>query len=145
MKEITIELKSENELWSLFDKRYDYILIHKFNPNEAILWWKSDIRVNENFEIKDTYVRNMQFDIQTDLTGLEKVLQLKTRQLRIYQFDRPVPDTLCIETLPDESINKILKSNGLKHKYWIDFEFVTVCSFDERFIETINENKRNWL
>ena len=46
MKEITIELKSENELWSLFDKRYDYILIHKFNPNEAILWWKSDIRVN---------------------------------------------------------------------------------------------------
>jgi len=87
----------------------------------------------------------MQFDIQTDLTGLEKVLQLKTRQLRIYQFDRPVPDTLCIEWLPDESIDKILKSNGLKHKYWIDFEFVTVCSFDEIFIETIIENKRNWL
>jgi hypothetical protein len=145
MKEITIELKSENELWSLFDKRHDYILIHKFNPNEAILWWKSDIRVNENFEIKDTYVRNMQFDIQTDLTGLEKVLQLKTRQLSIYQFDRPVPDTLCIETLPDESVNNILKSNGLKHKYWVDFEFVTVCSFDERFIESIIENKKNWL
>ena len=145
MKEITIEIESENELWSLFDKKHDYIFIHKFNPNEVIEWWKSDIKINPDFELKNLSVRNMKFDLQTDLNGLKEILKLQTRQLIIYQFDKPVPDTLCIETLPEKSILKILKTNGLKHKYSIDYEFVTINSFDEKFIETISENKKNWL
>jgi hypothetical protein len=142
VKEITIEIESENELWSLFDKKNDYIFIHRFNPNETIKWWKSDIKIKPDFGFKNLSVRNMKFDLQTDLTGLKEILKLQTRQLSVYQFDRPVPDTLCIEMLPDESIDNILKQNGLKHKYMIDYEFVTVYSFDEKFIKSIIENKK---
>ena len=142
MKEITIEIESKNELWSIFDKTYDYILVHKFNPHEIIEWWKSDIKVNQDFNLKNVSVRNMKFDLQTDLKGLKQILKFQTRQECIYQFDRPVPDTLCIEMLPDESIDSILKQNGLKHKYMIDYEFVTVYSFDEKFIKSIIENKK---
>ena len=109
MKEITIEIESQDELWSLFDKMYDYILIHKFNPNENIEWWKSDIKVNQDFDLKNVSVRNMKFDLQTDLDGLKQILKLQARQECIYQFDRPVPDTLCIEMLPEESLDNILK------------------------------------
>lgn len=142
MKEITIELESQNELWSLFDKKSDYIFIHKFNPNEVIEWWKSDIKIKPDFGFKNLSVRNMKFDLQTDLNGLKEILKLQTRQLSIYQFDKPVPDTLCIETLPEESLLDILKKNGLKHKYSIDYEFVTIYSFDEKFMETIIKNKK---
>lgn len=142
MKEITIEIESKNELWSIFDKTYDYILVHKFNPHEIIEWWKSDIKVNQDFNLKNVSVRNMKFDLQTDLKGLKQILKFQTRQECIYQFDRPVPDTLCIEMLPDESIDRILKQNGLKHKYVTDYEFVTVYSFDEKFIKSIIENKK---
>ena len=137
MKELTIEIESENELWSLFDKRNDYIFIHRFNPNEVIEWWKSDIKIKPDVGFKNLSVRNMTFDLQTDLKGLKQILKLQTRQINIYQFDKPVPDTLCIESLPEKSILDILKKNGLKHKYSIDYEFVTIQSFDEKYIESI--------
>lgn len=73
MKEITLRTNSNDEIWSLIDKNLDHILIHKFMPCEAIAWWKTDIKMKNDEFFEQLQVRNMTFDIQTDLDGLKKI------------------------------------------------------------------------
>ena len=141
MKEITFDINSNQEIWSLIDKDYNHIFIHKFMPNETIEWWKTDIKMKNNETYEKLEVRNMEFDILTDLNGLKKILDLNTNQLRIYQFDKPVPNTLSIEYLPQNNRERILQQNGLKIFYFCDFEFLTISSFDEKFIKDIEDNE----
>lgn len=142
MNLLVFQINSNEEIWELFDKNLNSIFIHKFVPNEVIEWWKSDLKTQDGTEFKNLSVRQMEMDVQTDLAGLKKVLALNTNQLRIYQFDRPIPDTLEIDRLPEENRNQILKQNGLRHFFFIDFEFVTVGSFDSEFINRIELNPK---
>lgn len=142
MKEIILQIESNDELWGIIDKNIDYIFIHKFNPNEAIQWKKADLKIGEEVELKGILVRDMEFDLQTDLNGLKRIIDLNTRQLRIYQFEKPVPDTLTLGRLPEDSKNQILRKNGLKHIFWINYEFVTIISSDEKFLKEIEENPK---
>ncbi len=137
MNELTIEINSNEEIWELFDKKVDSIYIHRFIPNETLAWWKTDFKTDNRREFKNLSVRLMEMDVQTDLNGLKKILDLNTRQLRIYQFDKPIPDTLEIGSLPEKNRNQILKQNGLKHFFFVNFEFITIGSFDSEFIANI--------
>jgi hypothetical protein len=140
MTEVTFEINSNQEVWELFDKKLNSIFIHKFNPNQVIEWWKTDLKTKSGTEFKNLSVRQMQFDIQTDLSELKNILELNTNQLRIYQFDKPISDTLEIERLPEKSLNQILKQNGLRHYFFIDFEIITIGSFETDFIKSIETN-----
>ncbi len=141
MKEIVFEIHSNEEIWTLIDKNFNHIFIHKFMPNEAIEWWKTDIRMKNGETYGNLKVRNMQFDILTDLNGLKRILDMNTYHLSIYQFDKPVPDTLSLEYLPESNREKILQQNGLKHCYNCDFEFMTIASSSEKFIKDIEDNE----
>jgi hypothetical protein len=140
MTEVTFEINSNQEVWELFDKKLNSIFIHKFNPNQVIEWWKTDLKTKSGTEFKNLSVRQMEFDIQTDLSELKNILELNTNQLRIYQFDKPISDTLEIERLPEKSLNQILKQNGLRHYFFIDFEIITIGSFETDFIKSIETN-----
>lgn len=140
MKEITFEINSNEELWSLIDQDFNHILIHKFMPNEAIEWWKTTIKLKNNDTYENLQVRNMQFDILTDLKGLKRVLDLNTLHLSIYQFNKPIANTLAIEYLPAQNLEKILLQNGLMHQYNCDYEFLTISSSSEKFIKDIENN-----
>lgn len=140
MKELTFDINSNAEIWELLDKDLDHIFIHNFMPSAAIQWWKTDLKSKNGVEFKNLSVRQMKMDIQTDLKELNRILALNTNYLSVYQFDKPVPDTLELERLPKNTKDKILKQNGLKHWFWINFEFITVGSFDDSFINNIESN-----
>ena len=142
MQELTFEIESKEEIWELFDRNLDSILIHKFVPNEVIEWWNTDLKTQNGTEFKNLSVRLMEMDVQTDLTGLKKILELNTNQLRIYQFEKPISDTLEIERLPEKNRNLILKQNGLKHLFFVNFEFITIGSFESEFIKEIERNPK---
>ena len=142
MKELTFEINSNSEIWELFDKDVNSIFIHKFLPNEVIEWWKTDLKTQSGIEFKNLSVRQMEMDIQTDLNGLKKVLELNTNQLRIYQFEKQISDTLEIDRLQENKRIEILKKNGLKHFFFIDFEFITIGSFDFEFLKEIESNSK---
>ena len=142
MNELTFEINSNEEIWELFDKELNTVFIHKFVPNEVIEWWKTDLKTQSGIELKNLSVRQMEMDVQTDLNGLKKILELNTRQLRIYQFDKPISDTLEIDRLPENNRKQILKQNGLKHFFFIDFEFITIGSFESEFISRIELNPK---
>lgn len=142
MQELTFEIESNEEIWELFDRNLDSILIHKFVPNEVIKWWNTDLKTQNGTEFKNLSVRLMEMDVQTDLTGLKKILELNTRQLRIYQFGKPISGTLEIEKLPEKNRNLILKQNGLKHYFFLNFELITIGSFESEFINGIEVNPK---
>lgn len=142
MNELTFEINSNDEIWELFDKEVNSIFIHKFIPNEAIEWWKTDFKTENGTEFKNLSVRQMEMDVQTDLNGLKKILELNTRQLRIYQFEKPIPDTLEIDRLSENNRNQILNQNGLKHFFFVNFEFITIGSFESEFINRIESHPK---
>uniref|UniRef100_UPI00404AA988 hypothetical protein n=1 Tax=Flavobacterium sp. TaxID=239 RepID=UPI00404AA988 len=142
MNELTFEINSNEEIWELLDKDLNSIFIHKFVPNEVIEWWKTDLKTQNGTEFKNLSVRQMELDVQTDLKGLKKILELNTNQLRIYQFEKPISDTLEIERLPEKNRNLILKQNGLKHLFFVNFEFITIGSFESEFIKEIERNPK---
>jgi hypothetical protein len=142
MNELTFEINSNEEIWELLDKKANSVFIHKFVPNEVIKWWKTDLKTENGTEFKNISVRRMEMDVQTDLNGLKKIIELNTRQLRIYQFEKPISDTLEIERLPENNRNQILKQNGLKHFFFINFEFITISSFESEFINRIELNPK---
>ncbi len=142
MNELVFEINSNEEIWELFDKDLNSIFIHKFVPNEVIQWWKTDLKTQSGTEFKNLSVRQMEMDVQTDLSGLKKILKLNTNQLRIYQFEKPISDTLEIDRLPEKNRNQVLKQNGLKHFFFVDFEFITIGSFELDFISGIEQNPK---
>lgn len=142
MNVLVFEINSNEEIWELFDKDLNSIFIHKFVPNEVVQWWKTDLKTQSGIEFKNLSVSQMEMDVQTDLNGLKQILELNTNQLRIYQFDKPISDTLEIERLPENNRNKILKQNGLKHFFLVDFEFITIGSFESEFITGIENNPK---
>ncbi|QXP71911.1 hypothetical protein H0I29_07510 [Polaribacter sp. R2A056_3_33] len=88
-------------------------------PNEVIEWWKTDLKTQSGTEFKNLSARQMEMDVQADLNGLKKILELNTRQLRIYQLDKPISDTLEIDRLPENNRKQILKQNRLKYFFLV--------------------------
>ncbi len=142
MEELTFEINSEEEIWELLDKKFDFFYVHRFLPNNVVEWWETSLKTQNGIELNNLSVRLMEMDIQTDLSGIKKIIEIYTHNLSIYQFDKPIADTLQIERLPEYNRNKILKQNGLRHYFLINFEFITIGSFDAQFIAAIKSDYR---
>ncbi|MDJ0578412.1 hypothetical protein [Crocosphaera sp.] len=135
---------SKEELCEIFDPKFPFILIESFEPKGLSKWWQTDLKFLGT-KFKNLSIRHMIFDIQTDLEGFKKIFQLNTpHYLSIYQFDKPIPDTLVPRFLPDNNKERILKQNGLKHHYLFNFEFLTITSFEEEFLTEIKMNEEKF-
>lgn len=141
MNRISLEIISSQDFLNLFDKRFDHILIHKFTPNQVLEWWETDLRLNKEKRLDKIKVRRMEIDVQTNLQGLREIYSLQSvYQLRIYQFDRRIPNTLLLENFSGKNWEQILKQNGLQHCFLLNCEFATVQSFDLEFIKSIESD-----
>lgn len=140
MHSIRFTINSIHEIWKLIDKKVEHILISNFQPHGVIEWWESTIKVNSKLTLENLSVRNMQFDIQTNLLGLQQIMEHEWNFLDIYQFNKPVSNTLSINNLPEDHLEQILINNGLQHLFQIDFESIVISSIDEEFIRKIAEN-----
>lgn len=140
MESIRFTLDTNLEIWEFIDKSADHILIHNFQPHNILEWWTSTVNLSPTKILKDIQVRNMQFDIQTTISGLRQILDHESNSLDIYQFNRPISDTLVIEALPSKNAETILILNGLQHIISVDFESVTVSSVSTDFIKSIAQN-----
>ena len=129
-----------SELWDILDKKCDHILVHQFNPHQTIAWWTTSIKIRENLELKNVSVRQMNFDLLTNLDGLKSILELNSLYLYIYQFNRPVSGGLLINDLPAESKDSILKQNGLEYIIMNELEDTIIYSFNIDFLTNLRQN-----
>jgi hypothetical protein len=140
MESIRFRLDTNLEIWEFIDKTIDHILIHNFQAYNILEWWESTIKLSPTTTLENIKVRNMQFDIQTNISGLRQILEHESNFLDIYQFNKPVSDTLVIGTLPSNNAETILMQNGLQHIISVNFESITVSSVRPDFIKSIAEN-----
>ena len=124
----------------IIDKRYEHILLHRFNPNYVLEWWPGSLRLPNGTALNDVMVRQMECDLLTGLPVLKEIMNLNTHYLYVYQFDRPVPGTLLPGNLPPASAVKILEQNGLRHIISLHFEFTIVASFDQDYLSGLSAN-----
>lgn len=142
MESIRFTLNSNTDILDIIDKTAEHILIHNFQPHNIIEWWESTIKLNPKTTLENISVRNMQFDVQTDISTLVKILELNSNFLDVYQFNNPISDTLLIDNLPSNNAETILIQNGLQHIINIHFESITISSINPDFIKGIAENSR---
>ena len=140
MEKVIFRNLDNSELWEIIDKNVDHILIHQFDPHQKNEWWTTSISVRENFELKNVSVRQMQFDLSTNLAGLKNILKLNSLFLNIYQFNRPIPNTLQINELPEQARESILKQNGLEYIILNQLEDTIIESVSLEFINKIRQN-----
>ncbi|SNS41294.1 hypothetical protein SAMN05421640_0038 [Ekhidna lutea] len=130
ISENTHQPNSNDEIWELIDKEYQWVLIPNFNPHEVVEWVSGTVTIDNSEIVTNHKVRMISFDILLEINDLKKVINLNTRNISIFQFDREVSDTLVIDHLPDSRINEILFENGLKYIYNIHYEFMTIQKFE---------------
>jgi hypothetical protein len=140
MESISFTLDANKEIWEFLDKTVDHVLVHNFHADNYVKWWTSTIKINQQITLDNMQVRNMRFDIQTNVIGLKQILDIESNFLDIYQFTKPIADTLTLDTLPKENAINILKQNGLQHIISVEFELITVKSFSSDFINSIRDN-----
>jgi hypothetical protein len=140
MESIAFTLDSNKEIWEFIDKKVDHVLVHNFHAHNIIEWWESSIKMNATTTLENIKVRDMHFDVQTNISGLKKILDLESNFLDIYQFTQPIADTLTIDSLPKNNAENILKQNGLQHIISVEFELIFVKSIHPEFIKGIREN-----
>ena len=142
----TLALDNNEAVFKLINKNFNYFLVHQFQPTYASDWIQSTIK-NEFVSLENITVRNMGFDILCDLKKIKEISLLNTKYLNIYQFKKPVPDSLQIDNLKTEIVDYVLQQNGLQHKYFINNEYLTVYSFNKEFIQIIEDDPvwRNFI
>jgi hypothetical protein len=133
----TIEVETNEAILKLIDKKFDCFLIHQFQPSYTYEWMHADLKVMRK-DFKNIEVRSMRFDMQTNLEGLTQLFDMNIRNINVYQFDKKIAGDLILENLPEKAKDKILQQNGLQHKYVLNYEFLTVSSFDKEFIDAID-------
>ncbi len=139
MEHLTLVIESNEQLLDIIGNSPDYFLVHKHMPAPAHRWENANIRI-KGLVLEGVQVRCLQFDLKTDIEGLTGIIRHSIYSLLIYQFDKPIPDTLVIEYLPENAKEHILKQNGLKHIFNMDYEFLTISSFDEEFLDVIRQH-----
>lgn len=77
MDSISFTLESNKEVWGFPDKTADHILVHNFHAHYYIEWWTSTIKINPQVTLDTIKVRDMQFDIQTSVSGLRQILEIE--------------------------------------------------------------------
>lgn len=142
MYSTTLSLDNNEAVYQLINKNFNHFLIHQFQPTYSSEWVKSTI-TNKIISLENITTRKMSFDILCDLKKVKEISLLNTKYLNIYQFKKPVPDSLLIDNLKAEMIDNVLQQNGLQHKYFINNEYLTVYSFNKEFIQII-ENDPVW-
>ncbi|MGQ2984054.1 hypothetical protein [Flavobacterium sp.] len=136
MYNLTLEIGSNKQLLDIIGNSPDYFLLHKHMPQPALRWEKADIHIN-GLVLDNVDIRCLQFDVKTNFQELNRIIRHSIYNISIYQFEKPIADTLVIEYLPENAKEHILRKNGLKHIFSLEYEFLTVSSFDESFIDNI--------
>ena len=142
MESIRFTVDTNIEIWEFIDKTTEHILVHNFQAHNILEWWESTIKLSPTKTLENIKVRNMQFDIQTNISGLKQILEHESNFLDIYQFNKPISDTLVIDALPNNNAETILMQNGLQYIISVDFESITVSSVRPDFIKSISENPK---
>lgn len=98
----------------ILDPAVPFVWIRRHTPKQRIQWWDTQVRLSETGVPFDVEVRSMEFDLQlrTD-RFLELLPEFEDHGMVLYQMGRRVPDTLTLNGIADDVVDRVLIQNGL--------------------------------
>ena len=101
-------------LTHILDPAIPFVWIRRHSPKRDIRWWKTRAPVSAEGELHAVEVRSMQFDLQlTTARFLELLPEFADHGLVLFQMTRRVPDTLTLDGVVENAVDRVLVENGL--------------------------------
>jgi hypothetical protein len=83
-------------------------------PNPRLEWWKADVPISPSVYMKDVDIRCPILDLQMSTERFLSNIELfEPHGLDLVQLTKKVPNGLWPQSIPDDSLNKVLVANGM--------------------------------
>lgn len=90
-----------------------YVWLADYMPHPRMEWWTMPAVLRSGGIPIEAKVRLPMFDLLIGTRDFLKMLpELADSRLTLMQMHQPVPDTLCLQRIPDENRAAVLKDNG---------------------------------
>jgi hypothetical protein len=123
---IMLDASEASDLRHLLHPEGGHIWIHSHRPDPALRWWTADVPISPGVVLPAARVRLMEFDLMMQRDEFLSRLDLfAPHGMAITQLTRPVPNSLWLQTLPDEQIDRILIQNGMISRYYLPHRIET--------------------
>lgn len=127
-------------LANLLDTSIPWVWILGHRPNRFVQWWETTVPLNTSEGLFTGSVRDMSFDFQM-LTAdfVSRSIDFNDYGLVLIQSRQQMPDTLCLERIPELQKNKVLMQNGAILRIFLPhaIETAQVQSFRKGYLTTI--------
>jgi hypothetical protein len=139
---IMLDASEASDLRYLLHPEGEHIWIHSHRPDPVIRWWTADVPISPGIVLPSAQVRLMEFDLMMARAEFLSRLDLfAPHGMALTQLTRPVPNSLWLQTLPDEQIERILIQNGMISRYFLPHRVETAqfsCT-DREHLERVVE------
>jgi hypothetical protein len=104
----------------ILDPTVPFVWIRQHKPKRSVQWWSTQTQLSETGALHDVEVRSMEFDLQLR-TGrfLELLPEFEDHGMVLFQMTRRVPDTLTLDGIADEVVDRILIQNGMHLRFYL--------------------------
>lgn len=104
----------------LLNPNVPYIWVRNHMPNPTVKWWITHLPISTSDTVMQMKVRNLRYDLQMETQQfLDNLKEFVPFGIEIYQFDRPVPDTLTLNQIPEDKRTKVLLNNGGQSAFFL--------------------------
>lgn len=107
----------------LLNPEIEHIWLQQHMPNSRLEWWKADFPISPSIYMKDVEVRCPIVDIQMPTDRFLSNIQLfEPHGLELIQLSKKVPNGLWTKSIPEDSLNKVLITNGMFLRFYLPHE-----------------------
>lgn len=123
---VMLDASEASDLRYLLHPDGDYIWVHPHRPDPVLHWWTADVPISPGVVLPSARIRLMEFDLMMKRNEFLSRIDLFTPHgMALTQLTKPVPDSLWLQTLPDEQIERILIQNGMISRYYLPHQIET--------------------
>lgn len=104
----------------IVDPTVPFVWIRRHMPEPALRWWSTMVPLASTRPSYEIRVRSMEFDILFETHQFLDVLpEFEDQGIVLLQMSKPVPDTLTIDRIPENAIDRVLMENGLHLRFYL--------------------------
>lgn len=127
-------------LAKFLDASVPWVWILGHRPNRYLQWWETTVPLNVDGTVFTGSVRDICLDLQM-LTSdfVSRSTDFDEHGFVLIQSRQQMPDTLCLERIPEPQQNSVLMQNGATLRIYLPhaIETAQVQSFKKGYLSTI--------
>ncbi len=104
----------------ILDRAVPFVWIRRHMPQRSLQWWRTELPLAPTGRLYGVEVRSLEFDLQLPTESfLELLPEFEEHGILLFQMSRRVPDTLTLDRIAEEAINRVLLQNGMHLKFYL--------------------------